>query len=541
MRAAVGRATAWGLWRRHRIGLVAIGVYTALLVLVVAATRPGAYSEEFLAFLSVALSIPFGMACAYLLPVFSYGFECDVASAESCFPARLFTLPVSVADLVLWPALFGALTLSLLWLALAGVLALGYLEVSLGWPVLLAVALLVWLQAVVWTPYGLPWLRLVVAVPVLATPITVAYLGVNELLPWAWTHALLALLVVLGVAVSLAGVRLARRGAGPGWRRAAATTAGPAPVVRRRPFRSAFGAQLWCEWRRHGLSLPLGVSLILPFVFVPLFFGTGEAVPLSQTLLIALALPVFISPSATATAGKHNPWVREYYGIPPFNATRPMSTAGLVAAKLGMAVLSTAATWALTVSVTLLAVVVSGNGPALVELARKLFAGWPAYQVAGTVFAVVFFVMLLTFKRLVENLAVGLSGRVWFIRGNVLLGALIWCNLGVLVTWVYFHPESQESVRAAMPWIVGTLVAVKLGLGVWVVRRLLARELIPARTLTWLTVAWLAVAGVLAGLLVWLVPEGWISPWVLAASVVLVLPLVRFAAMPLALAWDRHR
>src|SRR5262249_12370446 len=220
--------------------------------------------------------------------------------------------------------------------------------------------------------------------------------------------------------------RLARRGAGPGWRRAAATVS-PAPAVRRRPFRSAFGAQLWCEWRRHGLSLPLGVSLILPFVFVPLFFGTGEAVPLPQILMWALALPVFLSTSAATTAGKHNPWVRDYYGVPPFTATRPMSTAGLVAAKLGMAILSTAATWVLTLSVTLLAIFVTGNGPALVELARNTFAGWPTYQVAGTVFAVVFFVMLLTFKHLVENLAVGLSGRAWFIRGNVLLGALIWC------------------------------------------------------------------------------------------------------------------
>ena len=78
--------------------------------------------------------------------------------------------------------------------------------------------------------------------------------------------AVLAVALVAAYPVALAGVASARRG--DPWRawperlrpwRAAARSG-------RRPFRSAFEAQLWYEWRCHGLVLPVAVAGILLLV-----------------------------------------------------------------------------------------------------------------------------------------------------------------------------------------------------------------------------------------------------------------------------------
>jgi len=61
------------------------------------------------------------MLFPYLMVVFAYGsYEADLIAPESCFPARMFTLPVRTASLVTWPMLLGTATVAILWLLLAG-------------------------------------------------------------------------------------------------------------------------------------------------------------------------------------------------------------------------------------------------------------------------------------------------------------------------------------------------------------------------------------------------------------------------------------
>ena len=50
---------------------------------------------------------------------------------------------------------------------------------------------------------------------------------------------------------------------------------------------------------------------------------------------------------AAATVSKANPFGREVYGVTPFIATRPLTSAALIAAKLKMAIWSTLAAWLL--------------------------------------------------------------------------------------------------------------------------------------------------------------------------------------------------
>ncbi|MGL4550241.1 MAG: hypothetical protein ACRC33_03555, partial [Gemmataceae bacterium] len=94
-----------------------------------------------------------GGAAALLLAVTGHGFEGPVEARAGLFPRRLFVLPVSTAGLVLPPML----------LTTAALLAGGGLMTLAGypfWPLALAAALAAWLQAVMWTPMPLPWVRL---------------------------------------------------------------------------------------------------------------------------------------------------------------------------------------------------------------------------------------------------------------------------------------------------------------------------------------------------------------------------------------------
>src|SRR6058998_2033995 len=162
-------AIGWEFRRRHRWGLIAVASY----LFVVATIRflilePGepvlVDSVRFAAVVSVPLTTTF----VYLLAVFSFGFAGDLAARESMYPARMFTLPVSNAALVGWPMLYGVTAMVGLWI-LTRWLSVWPSELSIPsvWPATLAAALVMWTQALVWMPYGMRGLRVVVSVFVL--------------------------------------------------------------------------------------------------------------------------------------------------------------------------------------------------------------------------------------------------------------------------------------------------------------------------------------------------------------------------------------
>src|SRR5437879_13867654 len=124
--------------------------------------------------------MPLTTTFVYLLAVFRFGVSGDLAARHSMYPARMFTLPVTNAALVAWPMLYGTAAMAILWLAarLFAVWPSG-IEIPLIWPALLAAALLAWTQALTWMPYGLPGIRLIVAVLFLAALDTVVLLAIH--------------------------------------------------------------------------------------------------------------------------------------------------------------------------------------------------------------------------------------------------------------------------------------------------------------------------------------------------------------------------
>jgi hypothetical protein len=538
-------AIAWEFRQRHRWGLIAVAGY----LLVVATIRflilePGepllVDSLRFAAVVSVPLTTTF----MYLLAVFSFGFAGDLAARQSMYPARMFTLPVTTAALAGWPMLYGTAATAILWLAarLFAVWPSG-MEVPLIWPALLAAALLAWTQALTWMPYGLPSLRVIVAVLCLAALDTVVLLAIHYKAPERLMVAILAPQIPLAYLAARFAVARARRGDVPDWRGMFARAGNIADVLTRRRdhFPSPARAQVWFEWRRHGRSLPALVGLLLPFELALLWFANDAPAFVFEVLFVVLITPPFMAAFAAWTVSKPNPHARDSWGVPPFIATRPLTSAALIAAKLKMAMWSTLAAWLLVFVAIPLALEWSGTWSVLMERAQRM------NDAIGTPRAVAFVLLILagfivsTWKQLVQSLHIGLTGREWLIKGSVLLTLTLLLLVGPIVEWIIDSRSVQRALWDALPLILAGLVGLKMSAAAWIATRLDRSRLLGDRALLAGAACWLVAVLALYGVLVWFFSTPFIASYVLALVAILAIPLARLSAAPLALAWNRHR
>src|SRR6266480_1832361 len=298
----------------------------------------------------------------YLLAAFSFGLAGDLGARPSIYPARMFALPVGTAAVaILW--LVTALSARWPW----------GIELPLIWPALLAAVFLAWTQALMWMPYGLPGLRAIVTVPWLATLDAVALLAIHYRVRELMMVAFLAPQLPLAYVTACSAVGRARRGEVPDWRGVFARPARNAVRTRRRDhFPSPARAQAWFEWRRHGRSLPALVGLLLPFELAMLWLAKDAPAFVFEILFLALITPPFMAACTASTVSRPNPLVRDSYGVPPFIATRPLTSAELIAAKLKMAIWSTLAAWLLVLVAMPLALEWSGTWPLVIERARRM-------------------------------------------------------------------------------------------------------------------------------------------------------------------------
>jgi hypothetical protein len=537
------RALGWPVVRRHQWGLIAV------LAAVVASAAAAAVAQVVLEptqamSARVIASLLLLMSALYLAGVFSYGFDSDVSAVGTCFPARQFTLPVRTVELAGWPVLVGSAVLALLWVIVALVLfRQSGVEVPVGWPALLVAAQLTWVQALLWWPFGLPWARPITAIVFGHLPATGMMLARNlDAPPWV-VPTYLGTAFGLGAAAAVAAVARSRRGIVPAWdwllRLGRAATAWRS---RRGHFASTERAQDWYEWRRHGYVLPLLTVVTLPiFGLLALFVDDHDPPKLMRALTLALAVPVFFAGMGGTVGGKQNPWVKSTYGVSSFTATRPVSSAGLVAAILRAAIRTTLIAWAVAAVMIGGAVYLSGAYLVFGNMGRDWLDARPAGEVVATVVVAAAVLLILTWKRLVEGLLIGLTGREWLIKGSVLVGLFLFFGLLLFALWLLIRPEYHHYIPELMPWVLATLVGLKFLAGAAAVRGLRRKRLVADPTLAKLAVAWLAVYATLLALLARVVPGELVPAYTLAMGVALVMPLARVSAMPLALDWNRHR
>lgn len=539
-------AFAWELGRRHRWGLIAVvGYLLALATVKLLTFEPGQPvtfddSKSF----AFAVIVPSSIAFMYFMAVFSYGLTGDLAARQSMYPPRLFTLPVTTTVLAWCPMLYGTAAMVVLWIG-ARLLAPwpSDMHVPLVWPAVLAAAILAWTQALTWMPYALPGARVIVSVFLLVMIDVIAIPAVHYKASESFMVVLLAPLLPIAYLVARAGVARARRGDVPDWRNSFSwlrRMRGLAPRGGTR-FSSPAHAQAWFEWRRYGGTLPALVGILLPFELLMLFAFSDTPSVVRATLLAMLLTPPFMASFVAATVSSSSSDASDTYGLTPFMATRPVTSAALISAKLKVAILSTLASWLLVLVVVPVALRLSGTAWIVVADAHRIVEifGSPRAIAMGLLAAAA--LLTTTWTQLVHSLYVGMSGRAWLVKGSVFVTLVLLTLLFVLAPWVMARRWVIAEILNALPWILAMLVLCKMVAAAWIAVRLRDGRLVSDRTLIVGAAGWDVAVLALYGLLLWLAPALLFRIYALALIAVLAIPLARISASPLALSWSRHR
>ncbi len=487
--------------------------------------------------------VPLNVTFTYFLAVFSFGFSGDLAARQSMYPARMFTLPVPTAALAGWPMLYGAAAVAMLWLA-TRLLAVwpSDFDVPMVWPGLLAAVLLAWTQALTWMPYGLPGLRVIVTVLWLAAIDAVVLLAIHYHAHEGVMVAGLAPQLPLAFLVARNGVARARGGDVPDWHDAFARLGKLGDLLprRRHNFSSPASAQAWFEWRRHGRGLPALVGILLPFELALLFLPNLSPAHVFLTLFGVMVTPPFMAAFAAATVRKSTPHVSDAYGVSPLVATRPMTSAALIAAKLESTIRSTLVAWLLLLVAIPLVLVWSGTAPVVIDQARHLTQSIGTPRAITIILLIFAAFMASTWKQLVQTLFIGLSGREWVVRSSVFLALAFLATIGPILEWIIESVKVRAAIWASLPWILAVLVCFKMSAAAWIATRLYRSRVLSDRTLVAGAACWVVAVLALHGVLAWIVPAMLIPRYILLLFAILELPLARLSAAPLALAWNRH-
>lgn len=457
----------------------------------------------------------------------------------------MFTLPVSTAALAGWPMLYGATTMAGLWVVAASLaLRPSGVPAPLVWPALFAAALVAWLQALAWMPYGLPGLRIIMAVLLLTTIDAVVLLAMELQVSESSMALIMAPPIPLAYLAARHAVARARRGDTPDWRGAFDRLGQAADILPRRRdrFVSAARAQGWLEWREHGRSLPAWTAIVLPFQLLLLFVVRGEPPVLTViTLVLMLLTPPFLAAFVALTVGRSSPDAGNAYGLTPFLATRPLRAAGLVAAKLRMAGASTLVAWLLVLAAIPLGLTLAGSWPVVLEVTRALTDLFGAPRAILVALLSLLALLATTWKQLVQGLAVGLSGREGLIKASVLVRLSSLILIGLVAHVLDHNREARIALWNGARWIPAVLVFLKTCAATWIATRLARGRLLGDRALVLGAAIWLAVVLGLYGVLAWLLDSPQLPHYLLLLVSVLAVPLARPSAVALALASSRHR
>ncbi len=373
------------------------------------------------------------------------------------------------------------------------------------WPAVAAAALLAWTQALTWMPYGLPGVRVILAVLWLGTIQSMVLIALRYDARESLMLTITAPQIALAYLTARVAVARARRGVVPDWRGAFTWIARLAPVRKPRgQFASPGRAQAWLEWRRHGWTLPALVGILLPCELA-LLFATGDTPDLVWTILLGVLLtPPFMAAFVAATVRKPDLDGREGhedYGLASFLATRPLANRGLIAAKLEMSLWSTALTWALILSAIPLGLQLSGTWPVVVDRWRRTVALMGEARAIVLATLVVAGFIAATWKQLVQTLFIGMTGRTWIVRTSLVLTLALLCGIGPLLDWI----DSSGAVRVALwkaaPLLLGVLASVKLCTAGWVAVRLYRSRLLRDGTLVISAAVWCVAVLTLAAVL----------------------------------------
>jgi hypothetical protein len=228
------------------------------------------------------------------------------------------------------------------------------------------------------------------------------------------------------------------------------------------------------------------------------------------------------------------------HGLAPFTAVRPLTNTQLIAAKLKASMRSTLATWVLVLIAIPIALRWSGTSSAVTDVAHHFAEalGAPRAIALGLLFLMA--LVLSTWKQLVQSLYVDMTGNEKLVKANVFVWLVLLAVGFPMLLWIRDKTSVIALLWNGFPFIVGVLVVIKTLMAAWTIVRLDERRLVTDRGLLIIAACWAASVFALYGVLVLIFPEMF-PRYLLALIAILVIPLVRVAAIPLALARNRHR
>jgi hypothetical protein len=525
------QAMFWQIWRGWRWGLLGGGAYlllaAALAHVLPDMLRRSPMSEAFLPDLGVQLALPCILIAIHLAAVFSLT---GADLKERGYWRTMFVLPVTTHTLVVWPMIWGTLALACGWIFITNfILRPTGQSAPQVWPIAALAAGLTLMQAHSWLPLAQPWLSIVIAVPSLLLlsmiVVLVAIIGVPEPIAAGIFLSLLPLTYV----ACLRSVAAARRGDVFDWQlwnrlmawAAARKKAG-------QPFASAARAQLWFECRCFAWLMPLAIAMVFPFLVALVVLQARNQTVSGTPLAIMLFMPALLAIMVGVQLGSPSF---------PFIATRPVSSSFLVRSKFAMALVSTLLAYIPVLLILPVPLLWPNFSDSVLQAARVV--GAP--KAATILILTVVLPLLITWKGMTESMWLGLTGRAWL--GNVFavgMGTLI--GGGTLVAvWIAFYPAVQALLLSLVPWLVGSLLALKLILAMWVAARLVHLRLVSGTKVGLMIGGWGLIVTVLCLLIIWLVPGNLLPFRDAIAGIVLLVPFSRLAGAPLALDWNRHR
>jgi len=145
-----------------------------------------------------------------------------------------------------------------------------------------------------------------------------------------------------------------------------------------------------------------------------------------------------------------------------------------------------------------------------------------------------------TWTQLVQSLYIGLTGRASLIKATVFLAIGFFVLFGPFFEWIADSGRLGE-VWSALPLIFSALVAAKMIAVVWIGLRLFQRRLVSDIALFTGAAAWSLTVLSLYGVLEWVLDAPHIPRYLIMLVAILLIPLARLSAAPIALASNRHR
>ena len=133
-----------------------------------------------------------------------------------------------------------------------------------------------------------------------------------------------------------------------------------------------------------------------------------------------------------------------------------------------------------------------------------------------------------------------LTGCEWLVRANVIATSALLIAAGVML-WLARMDAVLAWTWDALPWILSALAIMKMTAAVWIAMRVFNERLVRNCVLLATAACWCGAVFGVYGACVWFVDTAFVPHYLLLLIAIVVVPLSRVSAGPLALAWNRHR